>query len=250
MYFGEPYKIDLEDTVGSLTIYEPTIWDMVKIGEDRFFHSLNVFVTNTTANKLSLWDVGLDWCVMSDFELFSSLIQGIDPDVWRMFFKDCEVSDFHAYNKHIEDKDILVLYNDVAKIEITEMVYFHISQYLRTMFNIFPEEKITRHKDLKETYIMVERSKRDFEQKKKDKNELEEHNQLQSIISACINHPGFKHSLKDLRDVGVAEFYDSVQRLQIYEHSTACLKGLFSGMVDSKKIKPEEYNFMKEITHD
>ena len=70
---------------------------------------------------------------------------------------------------------------------------------------------------------------------------------MKSIISAMVNHPGFKYKLKELKEVGVAEFYDSARRLPVYEQSTALLKGMFSGFVDGSKIKPEEYNFMRDI---
>jgi hypothetical protein len=62
-----------------------------------------------------------------------------------------------------------------------------------------------------------------------------------------VNHPGFKYKLQELREVGVCEFYDSVQRLQIYESATAVMKGMFSGFVDSKNIKPDQYNWMKQF---
>jgi hypothetical protein len=42
---------------------------------------------------------------------------------------------------------------------------------------------------------------------------------------------------------------DSVQRLQIYENSTALLKGSMSGFVDTSKIDKDEFNFMREISH-
>ena len=70
MYFGEPYVIDLENTVGSITIYSPTIGDVISIGEKKFFDTLNLFITNTTQWRLPLWEMGLDWNKLSDFDLF------------------------------------------------------------------------------------------------------------------------------------------------------------------------------------
>lgn len=70
---------------------------------------------------------------------------------------------------------------------------------------------------------------------------------MKTIVSSLVNHPGFKYKLKELKEVGVAEFYDSVKRLQIYEQSTALMKGMYSGFIDGSKIKPEDYNFMREI---
>jgi len=51
----------------------------------------------------------------------------------------------------------------------------------------------------------------------------------------------------ELRHVNVCEFYDSVRRLQVYENTTALLKGSYSGMIDSSKIDKEQFNFMREV---
>lgn len=70
MYFGEPYVIDCEDAMGTLTVYTPTIGDIVHIGEKRFYQTLNMFVCNTTQYRVLLWDIGIDWNTFSDFSLF------------------------------------------------------------------------------------------------------------------------------------------------------------------------------------
>ena len=71
---------------------------------------------------------------------------------------------------------------------------------------------------------------------------------LLPLISACLNHPGFKYKKNDFREVGIVEFMDSVQRLQIYESSTALMKGMYSGFLDTSKIDKEELNFMRDIS--
>lgn len=37
MYFGEPYVIDLEGIPGKVTVLSPTIGDIVRIGEEKFY---------------------------------------------------------------------------------------------------------------------------------------------------------------------------------------------------------------------
>ena len=81
---------------------------------------------------------------------------------------------------------------------------------------------------------------------KKDKGDEDDYSLL-PIISACVNHPGFKYKSSELKELGVYQFYDSVKRLQVYESTTALQKGMMSGFVDDSKIKPEDYNFMKSI---
>ena len=70
---------------------------------------------------------------------------------------------------------------------------------------------------------------------------------IQPLISSCVNHPGFKYNIEQTRNLTVAQFYDCVKRLQLYENATAILKGMFSGFVDGSKIKEENYNFMRAL---
>ena len=146
-----------------------------------------------------------------------------------------------------EDDGELILWDEEDQIEINYDVWNHFSQYLRAVTNTFPEEKITNSSYLKEWYI--QRDKRNIEHMKEQENKKQSSG-MQPIISACVNHPGFKYKLKELKDVSIFEFFDSVNRLQIYEHSTAVMKGMYSGFVDGTKIKPEDYNWMKDIPRD
>ena len=248
MYFGEPYVIDCENTIGTITIYEPTIGDIIKVGQTKFFETLNIFITNPTANRLFLWNAGIDWNNVSDFQLFCYLYNGINPEISKLLFGDLDWSSLKLFSKELKDKEetevVLASIDDNSNIllEINEDVYEHIHQYLQKMFNMKPEKELTDDQILKEWWIRKDTIA--LQQKaKKDKNEYS----LKSMVSACVNHPGFKYKKNELREVGVCEFYDSIQRLQIYEQATACMKGMYSGFVDSSKIPADSYNFMKNI---
>ena len=254
LYFGEPYVIDLDSAVGSITLYQPTIGDIIRIGENRFYSTLSLFVTNTTAHRLMLWGEGskpiIDWNEMSDFDLFTMLVKNADKEVYSLFLGDLDLSKFERLGKNVDDKEVLTFYDAEDGIEISEEVYWHLSQYLREVFNIFPEEKITKDRILKQWYIDKDRRQRAIDEEKEKKGKTKPSSSIQPVISAYVNHPGTKYKLKELKEVGVCEFWDSVQRLKIYEQTTACLKGMYSGMIDSSKVKPESYNFMKEIKHE
>ena len=254
MYFGEPYTIDLENVPGKIVVLQPTIGDIIEIGEKKFYQTLNIFICNTTQYRVVLWDLGIDWNEFSDFELFIMLFSQIDPSVSKLLFGDLDFKKFKPLmvkkqpTEEIPDpQPYPILWDDENEIEINYDIYNHFSQYIRTMFNTFPEEKITQANTLKEWYIRKDRMEIENKKEKMEKGKLEPTSSIQSLISSCINHPGFKYSLKELKNVGVAEFYDSVKRLQVYEQSTALMKGMYSGMIDGSKIKPIDYNFMREI---
>lgn len=246
MFFGDPYVIDVESATGVITLYQPCIGDLIKIGQEKFFSSLSILITNTTSYRLPLWEMGIDWNEFSDFNLFLLLYKRLDPDVVKMLFGDVNILSFEVFSKQNEGKEILVLYNEELGIEINEDVYFHISQYFRKAFNMSPEEKITKDSIMKQWFINKDKRQLEIDKKKEEKGQLKSATLL-PLISSCLNHPGFKYDLDGIRKLTVGQFYDSVHRLQIYENSTAVLKGMYSGFVDGKKIKPEDYNFMKEI---
>ena len=183
------------------------------------------------------------------------LYQQADPEVAKLMFGDLDFKKFQPMFKQIEvpdpenpeeliTKEELILWDDEDEIEINADVHNHFSQYLREVFGIHPEEKLTNDATLKRWYIT--KDQRAIENAKK-LNKQETSSGMKAIISSLINHPGFKYKLKELKEVGVAEFYDSVKRLQIYEQSTALLHGIYGGMISAKDIKPEDYNFMREL---
>ena len=239
MYFGEPYVVDLENVNGKIIIKMPTIGNIIAYGEKKFYETLNIFITNTTSYRLALWDSGIDWNEISDFDLFCMLYKNTDAGAIKLLFDGLDLNKFELVKKN----DCITLYNIDDDIEINEDVYQYIHQYFQEIFNIFPEEKITRDKTLKELYIRKDRIEFERQKNSKDKSS----SSIQSLISACVNHPGFKYKLSELKSLGICEFYDSVKRLQIYESSTALMKGMYSGFVDSSKLSSDDYNFMKEI---
>ena len=134
-----------------------------------------------------------------------------------------------------------VLYSAKHDMFIDEQTYVDIAHYLRTMFNIFPKNEWARGKATKEAMIWEE------EENLKLKKDKSYQSHLLPLISACVNHPGFKYKTKELKEIGIFEFMDSVQRLQVYESTSALLKGRFSGFIDTSGINKEEFNFMRNM---
>lgn len=248
LYFANSYVIDVKSAEGVITMKQPTIGDIVRLGEQEYYTTLHLFTTNTTAFRLQLWDQGIDWNKLSDFELFAMLVHSANKEVYSTFLPDIDFANFGLYEKRLPDGEttVKVMYDQANQIEINEEVYYHISQYLRNVFNISPEEKMTTDRIMKQWFI--DKDRRELKNRElKKKNGDEEESGLLPLISACCNHPGFKYRSDALRQLGVFQFWDSVKRLQVYESTTALQKGLYSGMMDGSKIKPEEYNFMKAI---
>ena len=240
MYFGEDYQV-----ADGIIISQPTIGDIMIFGEEKFNQVLNPFVVNPTSLRVALWQQGKDWTKMSDYELFYQLILQLQltPNETSMIFGDLDFSKFNLYKRQNEVEGELVediiLLNHEQKVLIDEEIYNHMSSYLRTMFNIFPKVEKAKGRTTKEWMIEgdILNSKSQPTQK----------SNLLSMISFCLNHPGFKYKKSELKDLGVVEFYDSVQRLLIYESTSSLMKGIYSGFVDVSKVDRKEFDFMRDI---
>lgn len=240
MFFGEDYKI-----AEGIVISQPSIGDIMRYGEDKFYEMLNPFIINPTSMRVALWQQNIDWTEISDYELFYQLILQLKPtpDKTHMLFGDLDFSKFNLYERRNEaDGEIvkdIVLLNQEQEVIIDEEVYSHISCYLRTMFNIFPKVEKAKGKTTKRWMI-----EGDIEN---SKNKKPSESSLLPMISFCLNHPGFKYKKNELKDLGIVEFNDSVQRLLVYESTSSLMKGMYSGFVDTSKIDKKEFNFMRDF---
>lgn len=251
LYFGDPYQASekiqvLQPTIGGILEYDK------KFGESEFWSMLNVFIGNTTSYRLLLWDMGIDWNKITDFQLFSLLIKTLKVEQTSILFGDLDLSAFEQYIKQLpmenneedkeeENKSEIVLWNPELDIEIDENIYNNIALYIRTMFNIFPKVEKARGKVTKQWIIDEDRMNL-ANAKKEDTTST-----FLPLIESCCCHPGFKYKKNELREVGIYEFMRDVQRLQVYESTTALLKGMYSGFIDTKGIDKEEFDFMREI---
>jgi hypothetical protein len=244
LFFGDPLTIDIEGVRGTVTVKSPTIGDIIQIGESRFYSTLSILVGNTTQFRLMLWEADIDWCTITDFQMFVLMYKQLDIDVVNLLFNDINFQSFDVYVRTKEDgTEETFLYDESTDTEITELVYQYFHQYLQNVFNMKPEEELTKDKHLKEWWIRKDK----VELKQKEKKGESSSFSFVPMISTYINHPATKHSLQELREIGVAEFFDSLKRIQLYEHATAVLKGMYSGFVNSKDVDPSAYDFMKDI---
>ena len=240
MYFGEDY------TINGITISIPTIGDILNIGEKRFFKSLSPFLSNSTSIRVLLYDVfKKDWNKTKDIEVFFILSNIVkDQEPLKLLFKNINFDDFMIVEakKNLQDSSTTTsLYSRSQDILIYEDEYMEIAEYIRAMLNIHPKVEKAKGKTTKQWILQEDRMKAEQNQDK------ENDSTLLPLISTCVNHPGFKYKLEELKQVNICQFMDSVQRIQKYEQGTAALHGIYGGMVSAKDVPEDLINFMGDI---
>lgn len=254
IYFGEDYYPSK-----NIKISQPSIGDILAYGDTKFYSMVNSICGNPTMFRLQLWNMGINWNDLSDFDFFFMMIRNYTPNETSLLFGDLNLSWFEKFHDNKKDCDILIYiprneqgevlddfeYNDDS-IVIDEIIYIKIVEYIRYMFNIHPKVEHAKNKVTAEAIIWEEEMNLNVERQKHKEDKIQK-SVLFPMISAILNHPGFKYKKNELREIGIVEFMDSVQRLQIYESTRALLSGMYSGMCDTSKIPKEDFNFMRSI---
>ena len=231
-----------------IIITQPTIGQIIDYGEEEFWQMLNPFITNPTTHRVFLWENGIDWNKISEYTLFRTMLgaSSFTPDKTTLLFGNLDFSKFVPFGVFDNEGKLtneITLYNQEQDIELSEDDFNEMVFYIRTMFNMFPKVEKAKNKATKESIIFEEK----MNMENKNKEESNDSSILFSLISACVNHPGFKYKTNELENVGIFEFMDSTKRLQIYEQTTALLSGMYSGMIDTKGINDKEFNFMRNM---
>ena len=262
LYFGDKYQI-----TESIAVTQPTLQQIIDYGESDFFSMIYCFIGNTTYRRLSLWQSGIDWNRISDYELFCNLFHMLSVDKTSVIFGDIDFQKFDLYkledvelpqdppdkkltaaekrNKSFIEFELQhIFYNADQDISITAEDYKKIASVLRAMVHMYPKTEYTVGKTSKELIIQEELNK--IARAEHEQSETQS-SILLPLVSFCVNHPGFKYKTSELKDVHINEFMDSVRRLQVYESTHALFSGMYSGFCDTSKIPKKEFDFMRPI---
>lgn len=244
LYFGYDYWV-----TDRIMIHHPTIREIVDYGEERFWDFIIRFAGNTTSMRLALWDIGIDWNKISDYELFVMLCQTFEPkDTSLLFGSELDFTKFIAlpfqYKKEEDDEPIekVILVNpEDPTLMLDEDSYQRMVDYIRLMVGYNPKREFAKNKVTKKNIIEEERQNIKDQERLRKKEPI--HNSvLLSMVSFVLNHPGCKYKKSELIELDIFEFMDSIKRIQNTEATLSLMRGMYSGMLDTSKL-----NLNKEL---
>lgn len=234
LYFGDPYIIN-----DKLTIFQPKINDIVDFGEGKYFNMLHYLTAIPSDMKAQLFDMGLDYEHVSDFELFLMLAPTLPQNLTYPLLGDVDLSQLKMYRNI--DNDQIYLGNKETGLKIDIIIYERMVNYLRKLHGL--KKKVERAVNARTKQVLIEEDRnRIVTNKNKPYKSF-----LLPLISSIKARQGY--TLDYVRNMGLYEFMDEVSRLQIIHNADALLHGAYSGMIDTKKIKKSEFNWMKEMEH-
>ena len=235
MYF-KGYEYEVNDGIKMIS---PTMGDIIEYGENEYFSAVH-YITCIPSDMIStLWDMGIDWEKLEDFDLFIMLTRTLTKDDLKLIFTDLDLSAMEV--KVNEQNGEIILRNEETNQTIDKLAYYKIVEYLRKIHGIKPKPKKALNKDTKRVLIEVDRQ----DKKKASKDAEKNGSQLIPLISAMMRYPGFKYKSNELKDCTLYEFMDTVKGASVYISSTALLQGSYSGFCDTSKIDKKNFDWMR-----
>ena len=232
LYIGDDFIIN-----DNIKIYQPKIRAIAEFGERDFFSVVHTVTAIPSDMKSQLWDMGLDWMEVDDFELFMMLAQTLTPERTGILFGDLDFSKLRPFRNN-QNGDI-VLADKETGIIIDKMIYLRIVEYLRKAFNITPKIEKAKNKMTKRILIEEDRQKIKINKDKPFKS------YLLPLISSVKVRQGYTKEY--VLNMGYVEFMNDVARLQVIHNADHLLSGCYACTIDMKRINKAELNWMKEL---
>lgn len=232
LYFGDDYVIN-----DKITISQPTIGEVADYGEAAYFSMVHQLCAIPSDFKAMLFDIGIDWCELEDFQLFQMLSQNLTPDKTGILFGDLDFSKMKPFRN--KQNDEIVLADKETGVIIDKLIYTRIVNYLRKLHNITPKVEKTKSKTIKRWLIDEDRKRIETSKNKPFKS------YLLPLISAIKVKQGYTKDY--VRNMGLYEFFDDVSRAQIIDHANHLLNGAYCGFTSLKGVDKKEFNWMREL---
>lgn len=232
LYFGDDYKVN-----DYITIHQPTVGEIAMFGEKRYLGLVHTLTCIPSDIMSLLWDGGVDWEEISEYELFYLFIsKWISPDDSKILLGDLRLCDFNLFKN--ANGDVIMKNRDIV---IDMNIYRIIVDTVRKIHGLKKKVRKAGNKYTKELMIDVDRNDREEAAKKPFES------QLKNLISAMINSSGFKYGLKEVREMPYSAFLDSVNRVLAIKHADTLSIGGVCGMADLSKIPKKEWNYFRTL---
>lgn len=234
LFFRENYVIN-----DYITVSQPSVGEIMEFGEKKYYSMASTLCAVPSDMKCMLWDMGIDWNNMPEFELFCMITKLFDSDKTKILLGDLNLSKFEPIKD--PENGMLILRNIENGNIIDRLIYHRMIGYIRKMHGFLS-------KNMKVAGEMAIAAVLERDRLKARINKDKPYSSgLKNLISAMLTYPGFKYKSYELKECGIYEFMDSVRRSQMFVASSALMSGMYSGMIDTSKINKKELNWMRDF---
>ena len=240
LYLGSDIKI-----ASGITLYQPTIGEIANYNEAEYFSMAQTICSTPSSMKVALDDMKLDYMQVDDFQLFMMLCQSLSQDKTKPLLGDLDLTKFKPYQ--LKDADEVVLANgevdgDGNPIIINQIIYDILVTYIRKMHGF--KKQVDKAGNAITRKVLIDEDRK-AAQRNKDKPYK---SFLVPLVSSLQGRQGYTKDY--ICNMGLYEFMNQINRVQIIVQADAALGGMYSGFVDTKKMDKTVLDWTRDITED
>ncbi len=232
LYIGKPYRINEK-----ITILQPTIGDVIDYGENSYWSTVHTIAATSADFKVKLFDAGINWMEISNFELFAMIASSLPVEQTRILFGDLDLSGMKTFRN--KENGEIILANPEQEVKIDRLIYERIMNVIRKMHGLKANNERAHNKATMRAMIESERQTLEINSKK------EPSSYLLPLISSVRCKMGWTKDY--ILQEGLYSFFDTVNRLNVIDNADHVMNGIYAGTVDSKKISRDSLNWMREL---
>ncbi len=243
LYRGLPHRIT-ED----IPIRAPTLEEICAYGEADYFSMVQTLCSVGIDLCWQLEQINIPFDKISDYELFCTVLRnyyGVEQT--KILFGDTldlkHMELFKDENGGMRLEQKVQADNGITKtITLCKKDYHKLAACLRSLHHLKRNDAIAGTNSCRMAFI--EDAKMEYEARRGEPRR----SYLMPLISAMVNHEGFKRNDQTVWNMNIYAFMDSVRRIDRIRNSSLLLQSGYSGFgIDLKKIKKEELNYMGEL---
>lgn len=227
-----------------IKVKHPTLEDIFIYGEKRYFGLINTLTTSPADIKSLLFDNGVDWENISDFDVFCLFAKSLTAEDTRILFgNNIDFSKMElATNTNIEET-VLVEVDEFNNIKydglvIDSHIHMLFSDYLRKMHGYKKNNERAGNEETKAILIELEREDLKLAQEKEFKSILK------PLIVPMVNCQEFKYDYNTVWSLPISLFLDSVKQVQKIKDVGYIMQGIYSGNIDQSKINKKDLQWI------
>lgn len=232
VWMGEPYVIN-----DKISVFQPNLREILAFGERQYFSVVQTLCSTSSNMKSQLASAGVDWETVEDFQMFQLLAPSLTKEQTYLVLGELDLSKFKIIADENTGEPVMIDRDNDIKID--QLIYLRIVEYLRKVHGLTRAYDRTKSKFVHDMAIEMEKEEMELNAKKPYKSFL------WPLISSIKARQGYTKQY--VLDMQVYELVHEANRLQIIVQSDALLQGSYSGMVDTKKIPKEQFNWMRDI---
>lgn len=257
-----------------IIITQPTLRQIREFGEKSYFSAIHTFTSVGADMKWQLWDMGIDYTKIDDFDLFIRYISQVlssnkkmynalmsnqeqyadmlkklsEEDLakmlnnpMRLVFKDLDFADFVPVKKqYSEDKEDIVLYNPEKDIIINRIIYRQMVEVIRNIHGFKRNNEVPAN----------EQTKMDLIEDARDEYEVAKSKPFKSVILPLLSTlkvSSGQWGNDKIWEIKINEFFYDIKRAGHINEAKMLLQGAYSGFASLKGVDKDKLNMFADL---